>query len=78
MPIRKLTWSSGSYHRQYVGIVVGGRREVYVNGFRLVSSASGPPPWEIQLVSVCDGGDSYFGAEFDVPTDRIVSLSFNS
>jgi hypothetical protein len=75
--LRKPAWSSDSYYRQYVGVVVNGRRLVYVNAFRPIGGRL-PQSWEIQLVNACDGGELFFGAEFDVETGRVQNLAFNS
>jgi hypothetical protein len=72
------------YHRQYGGLVVGGRRIVYVNAFherllQLGLSIRPPRPvdWRHVAVNVCDGWTSYFGAEFDVGSGKITALVFN-
>ena len=50
-----------SYWRQYVGIVAGGKRKLYVNAF---CHAFGD--WQRNPVVVDDGGDCYFQAVFDL------------
>lgn len=44
-----------TYRRQYVGVVQGGRRLIYVNAF-----CDRPERWEREPVGVDDGGDCYF------------------
>jgi hypothetical protein len=63
------------YYRQYSGLIIGGRRVVYVNGFR--SGRTPPANWQTVAPRTCDGGLSFFGAEFDVETGTITDLSFN-
>lgn len=64
----------GSYFRQYVGVVVGGRSLVYINAFR---SDAGHPNWHRSAVDVCDGGNDYWGAFYDPVTRRFSRLAFN-
>lgn len=79
---RKLTWSSGSYYRQYAGLVIDNRRVVYANAFVPLPSpgrpSGAPDSWELQLLNACDGAERFFGAEFDVESGRVRYLAFNS
>ena len=50
------------YDRLYLGIVVGGRRFVYIN--------AGPP-------GICDGGSCCWGVLYDPATGRFFDLAFN-
>jgi len=63
-----------TYRLQYVGLVVAGRKLVYVNAF-----CSAPPPaWDsTALVDACDGGPCYWGALYDPETGRFSELAFN-
>ncbi len=70
------------YYRQYIGIHGSGRRLVYVNGFhrRYIEHASMKQPesrWRTQLVNVCDGGYSFFGADYDPATRKVSNIYFN-
>ena len=72
------------YYRQYMGIQIGRRRVVYVNGFhqRYLETVARVRPeaasaWQTRLVNVCDGGSSFFGAEYDPATRQISQLRFN-
>jgi hypothetical protein len=76
--------SVADYHRQYIGIRANGRRAVYVNGFHrsYVENLQRARPgsanaWQTRLVTVCDGGRSFFGAEYDAQTGRIGDIHFN-
>jgi hypothetical protein len=70
-------------YRQYLGIVIGGRRLIYVNVFprwlverpELVRIV--PQDWRRVFVSVCDGGDGFSGALYDPETSRFSSPHFN-
>lgn len=69
---------SASY-RQYVGMVVGGRRIVYLNAFPLSQARpQRPDGWDPQLAqSVCDGGAGFWGVEYDPATGRFANLAAN-
>jgi hypothetical protein len=62
------------YFLQYVGIVSGGRRLIYINAFK---DDKPHPSWRTTLVSVCDGGAGYWGAVFDPAMGRFSDLAFN-
>ena len=52
------------YYRQYVGLVVDGKRVVYVNGFHRkfleISTRSGrTPDWRTTPINVCDGAELF-------------------
>jgi hypothetical protein len=71
------------YFRQYAGYVVGGRKFIYVNGvdrgyikFLLENHIPGAD-WEREAIVICDGGEDFFGAEYDVETRSLRNLSFN-
>lgn len=67
-----------AYHRQFAGLVIGGRRIVYVNGFAADEDVRFfPSNWRAEPVSACDGGIGYFGAEYDVERRSLAELHFN-
>jgi len=60
--------------RQYVGIVVGGKKLIYVNGF------STQPPlehWKTEPVIMCDGGQAAWGVLYDPVKRTFSELAFN-
>lgn len=70
--------------RQYVGVVVGGRRLVYVNAFpqdMLDRDADMPSDHRLhadrRVAVVCDGGPSFWGVVFDPATGEFSGLDFN-
>jgi hypothetical protein len=83
---RNASWnpSAGDYYRQYMGIRVGRRQVVYINGFdkgyaeRLARTRPElTDSWRTTAVNVCDGGASFFGAEYDPATRQISNVRFN-
>jgi hypothetical protein len=63
------------YYRQYVAVVVGGHKLIYVNAF---SSVKPPPSWRTQLVDICDGGSADWGVLYDPPTGHFSELRTNA
>ena len=62
------------YFRQYLGLVVGGKRVVYVNAFKLAATH---PRWQAAPVGVCDGGSDYWGALYEPESRRFYDLAIN-
>jgi hypothetical protein len=87
----KLSLTPTDYYRQYVGIIVHGRRLIYINGFHSmflgmqarVDSATRNAKqarqwnWRRVPVFVCDGGYGFFGAVYDPALDRVEDFGFN-
>lgn len=74
--------SSPGYGRQYAGLIVAGHKIIYVNAFpRGMNEAFDTPQekndWHTQPVVVCDGGPSFFGAEYDPATKTFANFAFN-
>ena len=65
------------YYRQYVGIVVGGRRCVYVNGFSAGVAGEFAKDWRRRPIFVDDGGDAFFHVTYDPKERRFHDFSFN-
>jgi len=61
--------------RQYVGIVRNGRRIIYGNYVPGPLGTGSRAAAEVFMV--CDGGPSFFGAEYDVAAGKITHLAFN-
>ncbi len=64
------------YHRQYGGLVVNGRRIIYVNGFRL-GQYDDLEAWRSFPHTICDGGPIMFGVEYDPNTRDFRNFAFN-
>ena len=77
-PRPSVTNAAQSY-RQYVGLVVDGRRLVYVNGFvsNNRNDPTPPPAWTTRFLDGCDGWELHFGLEFDLTLSRFQNLAFN-
>jgi len=76
--------ATNEYYRQYIGIQVGRRQVVYINGFhknyleRLVTTHPQlSDAWRLRAVNVCDGGSSFFGAEYDPATRQVANVRFH-
>jgi hypothetical protein len=76
----------GAYLRQYLGIERADRRLIYVNvlGGALFSPARRVSHrraiehvWRSTAFVICDGGPDFFGAEYDVASQRFTRIDFN-
>ena len=61
------------FHMQYVGIVVKGRRLIYINAF---AEDDPPDSWKTQAYIVCDGGVDW-GVLYDPATGKFSDLAVN-
>jgi hypothetical protein len=62
-------------HRQYLGVMRGGRRMIYVNLFP--AGRHFETRWTTSAIGVCDGGSQFFGVEYDVEARRFIHADFN-
>jgi hypothetical protein len=76
--------ATNEYYRQYIGIQIGRRQVVYINGFhksyleRLVTTRPQlADAWRTRAVNVCDGGSDFFGAEYDPAKRQVANIRFN-
>src|SRR6266571_1175119 len=65
------------YYRQYVGIVVNGRKLVYINALAVSLERHYTNEWKTAPVMVCDGGSEFWGAIYDPSTKTFSQLAFN-
>jgi hypothetical protein len=65
----------GRYYRQYVAVVVGRRKLIYVNAF---STHEPPLSWRAQLVDTCDTGPAEWGVLYDPATGDFSDLRTNA
>jgi hypothetical protein len=66
----------GSYYRQYVGVIISGRRLVYINAM-CAKPDSSSSSWRSRLQNACDGGRCFWGAIYDPATGQFSGLAFN-
>jgi hypothetical protein len=64
------------YNRQYGGLILNGRRLIYVNGFRL-SDYDDLEAWRSFPQTICDGGPIMFGVEYDDEAQAYRNFAFN-
>ena len=60
------------YNRQYIGMVLDGRRVIYANYF-----CDSVGDWQKEFVFVADGGDCFFQFQYDVDTAEYFDLQVN-
>jgi hypothetical protein len=65
------------YYRQYVGVIAGGRKLVYVSAFHLPSEWQAHSHWRTSPVTVCDGGSDYWRVSFDPQTKQFSHWDVN-
>ena len=65
---------------QYLGVTINGKRFIYLNAFPMADikhlRKRDYDPAKYPVV-VCDGGDYYWGALFDIETKQFSHLAFN-
>ena len=64
-------------HRQYVGIISGAKKLIYLNALLAETRDPREPDWRFTAVMVCDGGDAFWGVEFDPIDNTFHNLGFN-
>ncbi len=64
--------SPAGYFRQYVGVIVSGRKLIYLN-----ATAEEMTYWKTKFVDVCDGGSDFWGAIYDPATHKFSELHKN-
>jgi hypothetical protein len=62
-----------SYYRQYIGVIVAGRRLVYVN-----ASCSEHKAWKTRYSEVSDGATCEWGVLYDPQTGQFSELEINA
>jgi hypothetical protein len=84
---------ASQYYRQYIGLTIGQRQLIYVNGFHSsyfdleqtfdsLRAARGVPTrdpsrWRANFVGMCDGYTGFFGVLYDPATGAFEHFSFN-
>ena len=62
------------YYRQYIGLIIGGRKWIYINAF---TSSRRVPEWRRRLTNGCDGGTAFWGVLYDPAARRFSQLRAN-
>ncbi len=67
------------YYRQYAGVTSHGRNLIYLNSFvgSALTESSEHLDWRTKAVVFCDGGDAFWGVEFDPADNTFHNLEFN-
>lgn len=65
-----------NYYRQYIGIIQGGKKMIYINAFRATMEKNFPY-WRKQPVFVMDGGNGFYHVTYDVEAHRFGKVQFN-
>ena len=63
-----------AYYRQYIPVVVGSKKRIYVNAF----SQKPPASWRTRLVDICDTGATEWGVLYDSAAGEFSDLRTNS
>jgi hypothetical protein len=65
----------GKYYRQYVGIVAGERKFIYINAF--CETFPKLLDWQQRPLDACDGGDCFWSAVYDPLSGEFSDLQIN-
>lgn len=68
------------YVFQYIGVIINNHKYIYINAFIVEGEddfTSWYKDWKIAPIIVCDGGDGFWGALFDLEKKSFSQLSVN-
>lgn len=65
------------YYRQYVGIVVNGRKLIYISAFAMRLAEHGYDWWRRKPALACVGGEAFGGVLYDPLSKAFSQLAFN-
>jgi hypothetical protein len=76
------TSQSAEFGRQYSGLILDGRKIIYMNAFPLDKTDFDgtkliPFDWHAKPAVVCDGGNHYFGVEYAPESKTFSHFAFN-
>ncbi len=63
--------------RQYIGFISSGKKLIYLNALLSERPDKDDPDWRSTAEIVCDGGDAFWGVEFDPADSTFHNLCFN-
>jgi hypothetical protein len=68
-----------NFRSQYLGVISHGKKIIYVNAFpaSLYSDTKETVHWQTEAVIICDGGEHFWGVEFDPDDNTFHNLQFN-
>jgi hypothetical protein len=77
----KLGQSLETYYRQYIGIIIKGKKVLYVNAVEAFQEDALfeelHPKWRTEYMRICDGGDSVWGVEYYVDDQKLMNFETN-
>ncbi len=67
------------YAYQYIGVIIKGKKFIYINAFWKVFLKDGSfsNEWKTRVIDVCDGGHAFWGALFDIEKLEFSELIFS-
>lgn len=65
------------YKRQYVGVIIGEKKMIWINLFHKNYIADTNDKWQREPVKVFDGGDQFFNIMYDLKTESFSDLFIN-
>lgn len=68
------------YCFQYIGLIINGKRYIYINAFQIESAQDLSTifkDWKTIPVIVCDGGESFWGVLYEIKNEIFTQLSIN-
>jgi hypothetical protein len=66
----------GQLYFQYAGLIRNKKKFIYIN--TLDQHAQANPDWRHTAMIICDGGDTFWGLEYDPVTHQFSEMTFNS
>lgn len=70
----------GSYYRQYAGVLLDGKKHIYINAFPdhpIYLKREDKDRWLREAQQTCDGGEAFWGVLYNPETRQFSQLSFN-
>lgn len=72
--VKEILKALGTYKHQYIGIVSGGHRQIYINFFCDTDKSD---VWKSREIVVLDGGPCYFNLRYSVESKTFSNLRIN-
>lgn len=66
----------GQLYFQYAGLIRHKKKIIYINTLDHYTQTN--PDWRHTAMIVCDGGDTFWGLEYDPTTEEFSEMTFNS